>query len=282
MRKNSKGVWSTAKNVVRVGVLIGCVSAHVDDLGLGGSQQFKLWLRKEAEARFGPVRQQDESLLHVGAQYTTYPDSSMSMDLCEYIDLIEEADVPKDRTAPLDSHGLGELMRVNGSLGYGSKFRPDAKGPVAVAQSGTAGTPTGEQLVIANKAPTLLKEDNHNCRLRFPKLRGTGRKMCVIADSNWKNIRTTHSQNAWTVLLCERWEEEDVGGRGHDLEDVSRAATRVAKSSFGGELLAATAGAEAGHRRMKLWDESHHGAESAAELRDRPYPIPLQVVGDAA
>ena len=55
----------------------------------------------------------------------------------------------------------------------------------------------------------------------------------------------------------------------------------MSKSSMGAETLGATAGAEAGHRVMKILDEAWNGAESAAELRDRPYPIPLQLVGDA-
>lgn len=281
MRCDEKGRWSTGARPLKTGKLIGACTAHVDDLGVGGIAKWRCWLHSKIVERFGDIRQESKLLLHVGAQYEQFADHSMTIDLCEYIDLIEPAKVPKDQKTLLDIHGQGELMRVNGSMIYGSKFRPDAKGPVAVSAAGTAGEPTGESLATANKALKLLQEDNENCRLWFPPLKSDQLKLCVITDSSWKNIRQTYSQNAYTVLSCERWEDGDVGGVGHDLEDKSGAATRVAKSSMGAETLGATAGAEAGHRVMKTLDEAWNGAESAAELRDRPYPIPLQLVGDA-
>ena len=45
------------------------------------------------------------------------------------------------------------------------------------------------------------------------------RKICVVTHSGWKNIRATHSQNAYAVLLCERHEEEE---RGEDQEKEHR------------------------------------------------------------
>ena len=73
--------------------------------------------------------------------------------------------LPKDRSGPLTAVGLGELLRANGSSGYGSRLRPDVKGPVAVAQSGTAGTPIGENLATSNRALALRKDGNEECEL---------------------------------------------------------------------------------------------------------------------
>lgn len=115
--------------------------------------------------------------------------------------------------------------------------------------------------------------------------------VCAFTNQEVKDVHRSrrrlqkHPTNIFAtcvlVHVSERWVKEDVGGRGHPLETLSRAATRVAKRSKGAETLPVTAGVEAAQRLVKFLDEVWNGAEGARGLRDRPFPIPIQLCNDA-
>ena len=103
LRADSKGTWSTKKNRIFKGTLVGMVVGHVDDLGVSGGTIFIQWLHKEAEGRFGATRLEGGTFLHVGLQYRNLPSGEKSADLEEFIRQIPHAKVPHDVKAPLNA-----------------------------------------------------------------------------------------------------------------------------------------------------------------------------------
>jgi hypothetical protein len=273
---------SSKGNTVRVGPLAGIVSGHVDDLGCGGKPGFSDWLRNEAEARFGPVRMETDTYLHVGLMYRNLPNGENTADLEEFISKIPYGKLPPDLKAPLTMDFLTELQSILGSLGYAVNARPDALGIVSVCRSLVAGEPTGEAIVLANKALDMLRSPGQGGRLWYRKLRTGVYKLVGVCDSSFKNILAKYSLGGYLIFLMEHDPENPIiGGRGHLIDFSAKQSTRVAKSTLAAELLSMTNMVENILKIGKFLEEIWYGVESASALRDRPRELIVEVATDA-
>jgi hypothetical protein len=83
------------------------------------------------------------------------------------------------------------------------------------------------------------------------------------------------------VLLCERNSARDIGGRCHVLEFSTKKSTRIARSSFAAETLAANKGSEVAIRLSGWLLEVEEGAEDVRSHMELPSLFPVQLVTDA-
>ena len=84
---------------LRKGRLVGFLTLHIDDEGLGGEEEVKAELRWGLEQRFGPVKLQREIWRHIGHEYRQvwHPNGTTTLyDSQEfYTETITPVEVPK-------------------------------------------------------------------------------------------------------------------------------------------------------------------------------------------
>jgi len=160
----------------------------------------------------------------------------------------------------LDLEYITGLQSVLGSLGYAVNARPDCLGIVSTCRSLVAGEPTGEAIVLANKALDILKDPSQGGRLWYRRLRTPQYKLVGVADSSFKSILSKYSLGGYLVFLMEHDPDNPiVGGRGHLIDFQAKQSTRVAKSTLAAELLAMTALIENLLKIAKFLEEIWYG-----------------------
>ena len=83
------------------------------------------------------------------------------------------------------------------------------------------------------------------------------------------------------VLLCEDSGPGSIGGLCHVLEYSTKKSTRIARSSFAAEILAANKASEAAMRIVDWLREIDEGVEGVREMIGSENFIPVQLVTDA-
>jgi hypothetical protein len=204
----------------------------------------------------------------------------MTSDLNHFVATLHEAPLPsRDLLAKLDVDGISALRSNNGCLSYATSGRPESCGKCAISQQNIA-TATVRDLKFSNMCIRELKREDSPGTLYYPQL-GSQLKVCVVVDSSHRSNSSLHPQGAYMILLCERNAARDVGGRCHVLEFSTKKSTRIARSSFAAETLAANRGSEVGVKLAGWLREVEEGAEDVRTHMLLPSLLPVQLVTDA-
>jgi hypothetical protein len=218
------------------------------------------------------------------------------MDLNEYLSAQELENVLEKHGVRLKSAEFTILRGLNGTLGYGLGARPEGLGELAeltasVKISEDEG-PTWGHVAQGNALLKWLQETSEESKLWFPPL-GDGKwpggssqcpwlKLVLISDSAFANVEEKRSQNAFVLCLMEVSNEGQLGGRIHVLDWSSRKSTRVARSTFMGELLAATAALERGEvLQMMLHEIWGNGFFTPRQMQEAEPIFAMESVVDA-
>jgi hypothetical protein len=236
-------------------------TVHVDDIAVTGEPHeiasFIAWLQK----RFGkdkPLKVQDNNFKHVGENYEQDEDGTVSLHNWDYIDELKEVDIPEKLDVTMEADGVSTLRSINGAIAYGCLGQPHLYGATAISASHVAKDADGknqtyEALDYANLIVRAAKEGNRQRKLRYRRLmpgippttgKCTGLKLVLLTDSAFGNLGDKASQGGWIVLLMAVDPNGFFTGFCHVLDAGSKRSVRVAKSTWGAELLAATQGLE--------------------------------------
>lgn len=281
--------------------LQGMFSLHMDDLAVTGEPYVLDGLvrqLKKCYGRYSELVVQRHSFRHLGYRYSWGDDGSYTMDLKEFISNMQMAEIKKALPEELLANEYTVLRGLNGQLSYACGGRPDAMGWVAEScskigkkEDGTG--PTWQDVATANAIIEWLRETADESGIRFPRFVQGGRplrpgkrckwlRLVLISDSAFQNLTTKHSQMGFVVLLVEIHCDGQLGGRCHLIGFGSKRSTRVARSTFAAELLAATHVLEKGELVLWFLSEIWSGASGGPrELMDRSPIVGMDSVIDA-
>lgn len=285
--------------------LIGLMSVHMDDLALTGTKlvlDATIKALKECFGKYAEAKLQRDSYKHLGYNYEKLQDGSYSTSLKDFLDGQTEVPLEGDLHEALKTGAkVGKLRGINGVLSYAAGARPDSLGCLSTLTSAVKtadGTdpPTWGTISEANKVLRRMKETNAECILKFPKV-GPGHlpdpkeqcrwlKIMVISDSAFANLSDKRSQGAFVILLVEIFDENEdgqPGGRVHLIDWSLKRSTRITRSTFGAELLAAVAGLERGETLQKWLTELWRGVDTKDpySLERDELIVPLETAVDA-
>ena len=244
--------------LTRAGRLIGAVLVHVDDFLIIGEEKDSMFVDAvEALKRALKLTMESPPMRYCGKLIERTSAGDVLVSQKEAAESIEEIMIDKARKkqpdALLDELEVTELRRVIGSLGWiARQTRPD----ISVHSSKSAqrtGNPTVQDMIDANKAVQLGKE-NAGAKLVYranTSLTWENAEIFMCADASFANVDSeygakTKSQAGYVVGLASPEVPDQNENRSvHILEWFSGTIRRVCRSTLSAECYAVVEGAEA-------------------------------------
>lgn len=271
------------RSVRGAGDLLGMLSLHLDDEGATGTKEVLDTFIDQMTAQFGQLKLQRNKFRHIGHDYEQvwHDDGSCTVydDQIYYTEGISPIEIPKgSKTRKANEAETREWRRLNGEMSYGSGSRPDCIGRISLSQQNVHSETDVSCLEAVNTALENMQNPKRYKRLQFPPLNPHKLKLVLVSDAGLRSRNTKYSQWCFWVLLMET---DNLGGPIHILEFRSKRGTRVSKSSMAAEILALCRASESGQRIGAWLSKIWYGSSGAAELLQRPMPIPVVLYTDA-
>jgi hypothetical protein len=254
----------------RISCIVGC---HVDDLLIAADKEG--WAHVKRLEKIFSIKSwsQDGEIVYCGRRLTQLPNGSITVCMSDYVDTlslirVEEAR-KKDLTASCNLEEVKAYRSLLGGLGWlATMGRPDISYSVSRLQGFLSG-PTVQHLLEANQVVRDARKYRET-RLLFQPLDLSTLTFCAVSDASFGNMPQGKSQTGIFILAGDSRFEKGELAPVNFLAWRSGRQKRVARSTFGAELLALSDAVDLGDYCRGLWSEIQGVAEPRLALEQRP------------
>jgi hypothetical protein len=222
-------------------------STHVDDLKLGGRDDWTAWLLERLEHYFGKLKIQYGTFEHCGIIHTLKPDGSYELSQDHFVARLKTADTTGiDRsklTTLLNEAQITMFQSGVGSLAWVVQTRMDCAIYIQALQR-AAKAPTVAHLLRLNAVIKWCKRKP--CFLKYVKLLTPFFKVLCCNDAAFRREDATGLAMRGSIIGLAEDHVEQPGGLVNTLDFFARRQRRVVRSTFGAETNSLADGVEIG------------------------------------
>lgn len=243
------------------GVLEGCISLHVDDMVIGGTDRFHQMVLGPLKQRYPFKHWKIGGGMFLGKQLKQNEDFSIFCDQKEYAEKVQTIKLTKDRRK--QKHELiteSERRKLRGVVGAANWMMGNTRPDIAVCNAflqQRIQCATVSDLIEANKLVAKIRDFSH-VRIWIQSIPIHEGVLLVSSDASWANNQDLTSQAGYMVLFAHRSVTENKVAAISPLRWKSYKQERHTQSTLGAELMGISRAIAEANWMRSLFAEALH------------------------